>query len=283
MKMLSKKFLSFSALLAIALSTNSFAGISVQEQSENKQIPETQTKLSPLDRSIIKPVLKPNSCGEPVYPATSRRDNEEGKVGVELRINESGNVVDARVAVSSGFAALDEGAIKFLSNCKFEPAIKNGGPVAVWYPVYHRWRLADSPEQKLPSEGNYSFEDKTPPATFMSQFKESCSLYVSSFNNSETESFESVNFKKITEAEVCSCAETLIKADKYLKPFTVENAPDVEKTMDIEIFTAYTARKTTAVIFECTAKALEESIGRLDPPKNKRATHSRILEKTNWY
>lgn len=265
--MFSKNKLVFLVFLVTVLSANSFAAISVQDQLENKQIAETQTKLSPLDLSIIKPVLKPNSCGEPVYPASSRRNNEEGKVGVELRINESGNVVDARVGVSSGFAALDEGAIKFLSSCKFEPAIKNGGPVAVWYPVYHRWRLADEPEQKLPPQGDYSFEDKTPPATFMSRFKEGCSLYVSSINNNETESFESVGVKKITDAEVCTCAETLIKADKYLKPFTAEKVPDVEKTMDTEIFTAYAARKTAAVLFECTAKALEASVSKLDPRK----------------
>lgn len=263
-----KKHVHLLVLGIIAASTNSFAVISGKDTSANNQVAAAQ-KSPAADPSVKKPVLKPNSCGEPIYPVISKRNNEEGRVGVQLWINESGNVVTAKVAVSSGFVALDDGAIAFLSRCKFEPAMKDGVPTAVWYPLYHRWTLADSPDEKPVQRGDYTFEDKTEKVNFMSFLKEGCSSYVSSFNNNEAEDFESIGVKKIAEAEVCACAEARIKDDKYLKPFTAENEPDIESTMNVEIFRAYAARKTTAIMMECTAKTIDASISKLDPRKIK--------------
>ena len=258
----------FFLLSLVAVSVESVAVVSGKDRLLDSQVgSEQKTVLSTSDRSIVKPVLKANSCGEPIYPAESRRFNEEGKVGVQLWINESGNVVTAKVAVSSGFSALDEGAIAFLSRCKFEPATKNGVPTAVWFPINHRWTLADSEDEKPAPKGDYNFEDKSKASTFMIQLKETCGTYVSGFNNNETEDFEPLGVKKITEAEVCTCAEELIKADKYLKPFTAEKEPDVEAIMNVEKLQVYFARKTTAIMFECTGRAIDASISKFDPRK----------------
>lgn len=252
----------------LIVSANSFAVISGKDAAAGNSVP-TEQKAAVADRPDTKPVLKPNSCGEPIYPLAAKRNNEEGRVGVQLWINESGNVVSAKVAVSSGSVALDDGAIAFLSRCKFQPAMKDGVPIAAWLPLYHRWTLADSPEAQTATRGDYTFEDKTDKITFMTYLKESCSNYVSSFNNNETEDFESLGVKKIAEADVCSCAETRMKADRYLKPFMADVEPDIADTMNLDAFRAYSSRKMTAVMLECTAKAIDASISKLDPRKVK--------------
>ena len=43
-------------------------------------------KVIAAEDVIVKPKLKSDSCGEPIYPAISKRNNEEGKVGVQLWI-----------------------------------------------------------------------------------------------------------------------------------------------------------------------------------------------------
>lgn len=222
-------------------------------------------KVIPAEGVFVKPKLKSDSCGEPIYPAISKRNNEEGKVGVQLWINESGNVVTVKVAVSSGFPALDEGAIAFLSRCKFEPATQNGLPIAVWYPLNHRWTLADSPDQKPVATGDYSFEDTTKSVNLTTYMREACSNYVSGFNNSETQDYEPLGVKKLTESDVCSCVEKRTKADMYLKLLAVDPAPDVTKIMDEEKFGIYLSRKMTVILMQCTAKSIDETIAKLDP------------------
>jgi len=244
----------------LALSAESYAVVAGGNQASGE-------KVTAAEGVIVKPKLKSDSCGEPMYPAISKRNNEEGKVGVHLWINESGNVVTAKVAVSSGFPALDEGAIAFLSRCKFEPATQNGLPTAVWYPLNHRWTLADSLDQKPASKGDYSFEDTTQSVNLTTYMREACSNYVSGFNNSETKDYEPLGVKKLTESEVCSCVEKRIRADNYLKLLAVDPEPDVTKIMDEEKFGVYLPRKMAVVLMQCTAKSIDASIAKLDPRK----------------
>lgn len=224
-------------------------------------------KVIAAEDVIVKPKLKSDSCGEPIYPAISKRNNEEGKVGVQLWINESGNVVTVKVAVSSGFPALDEGAIAFLSRCKFEPATQNGLPIAVWFPLNHRWTLADSPDQKPAPIGDYNFEDTAKSMNLVTHMREACGNYVSGFNNSETQDYEPLGIKKLTENEICSCVEKRTKADDYLKLLAVDPAPDLIKIMDEERFGVYLSRKMTVILMQCTAKSIDETIAKLDPRK----------------
>jgi periplasmic protein TonB len=247
-------------LFLMAVSIESLAIVSGSTQLGNNQ------SLAAND-IIVKPILKSDSCGEPIYPALSKRNNEEGKVGIQLWINESGNVVTAKVAVSSGFPALDDGAVAFLSRCKFEPATKNGLPTAVWYPLNHRWALADDKEEKPIVEGKYNFEDTSKSMNLMGYVRESCMNYVSSLNNSETQDNEPLGVNKLTEADVCGCAEKMVKADKYLKLLVVAPEPDVEKIMDEQKFGVYLVRKNSVIIMTCLAKSIDASIAKLDPRK----------------
>lgn len=66
----------------------------------------------------------------PDYPRESKQRGEQGRVLVEVRINERGLVDAVRVVESSGFAALDAAAVKAVGAAKFRPARAGGRPVA---------------------------------------------------------------------------------------------------------------------------------------------------------
>lgn len=58
----------------------------------------------------------------PLYPSGPRRRNLEGRLTLRLSIDETGKVVDAVVAESSGVESFDKAALKALSTWSFNPA-----------------------------------------------------------------------------------------------------------------------------------------------------------------
>ncbi|NHZ95556.1 energy transducer TonB [Massilia sp. CCM 8734] len=81
-------------------------------------------------------------CAGPEYPKSSLRNNEEGVVKASFLIAETGQVIDARVMKSSGFAALDQAAIRALLKCWFGPATLQGVPVKVWIGTSYHFALS---------------------------------------------------------------------------------------------------------------------------------------------
>ena len=59
---------------------------------------------------------------KPVYPALSRRLNEEGKVLLKVRVSAQGMALDVAVSKSSGFPRLDSAAIDAVTRWRFVPA-----------------------------------------------------------------------------------------------------------------------------------------------------------------
>ncbi|MFN4324456.1 MAG: energy transducer TonB [Azonexus sp.] len=59
---------------------------------------------------------------KPVYPALSRRLNEEGKVLLKVRVSAQGTPLDVVVSQSSGFPRLDAAAADAVSRWRFVPA-----------------------------------------------------------------------------------------------------------------------------------------------------------------
>ncbi len=76
----------------------------------------------------------------PEYPPLARKRNQQGKVVVRAHIDVTGSVVRVEVFKSSGFSALDEGAMKAIRKWKFEPSRSGGTPVpgTVMVPVDYR-------------------------------------------------------------------------------------------------------------------------------------------------
>ena len=65
---------------------------------------------------------KPKRNIKPDYPKGARQRGEQGDVILEIRVNAEGTVDDVKVATSSGFAELDEAAVKAAKSAKFSPA-----------------------------------------------------------------------------------------------------------------------------------------------------------------
>lgn len=63
---------------------------------------------------------------EPTYPKVSLRNKQEGTVEIIIFIDELGNLLDYKVAKSSGYPKLDEAAMKVIPKARFAPASKGG-------------------------------------------------------------------------------------------------------------------------------------------------------------
>lgn len=85
--------------------------------------------------------IRPGTCPTPVYPAVSKRLEEEGTVVLRFLVAADGKVVQAEIEKSSGFRRLDEAARLALSVCTFEPATVNGKPQQAWAVIPYTWRL----------------------------------------------------------------------------------------------------------------------------------------------
>jgi TonB family protein len=66
----------------------------------------------------------------PVYPDSSRRVGEAGSVALRTRVMSDGKVDQVEVVTGSGFAALDQAAVKAVSAWTFAPATRDGAPMA---------------------------------------------------------------------------------------------------------------------------------------------------------
>lgn len=59
---------------------------------------------------------------KPVYPALSRRMNEEGRVLLKVRVSAQGTALDVAVSKTSGFPRLDAAAVDAVTRWRFVPA-----------------------------------------------------------------------------------------------------------------------------------------------------------------
>lgn len=72
---------------------------------------------------------------KPVYPAMSKRLNEQGKVQVRVLIGEDGRPQKAELRQSSGFDRLDNAALNTVMQWRYVPGKRGGVPEAMWYLV----------------------------------------------------------------------------------------------------------------------------------------------------
>ena len=101
---------------------------------------EEPRQLIPHPSSLIPPAAprharldappKPKRNIRPDYPKGARQRGEQGDVILEINVNAEGTVDDVKVATSSGFAELDEAAVKAARAAKFSPARSGHDPVA---------------------------------------------------------------------------------------------------------------------------------------------------------
>ncbi len=76
-----------------------------------------------------------------VYPAASKRMNEQGKVVLRVLVNEKGQPTQVAVHSSSGFARLDEAGRLATLRAVFKPHVEDGRAIAVYVDVLLNFQL----------------------------------------------------------------------------------------------------------------------------------------------
>lgn len=71
----------------------------------------------------------------PVYPSSSRRLGEEGRVLLRVQVSAEGSAITVQVKQSSGFERLDTAARNAVAGWKFVPAYENGLAITSWVEV----------------------------------------------------------------------------------------------------------------------------------------------------
>ena len=67
-----------------------------------------------------------------VYPEIARKAGVEGRVYVNVLIDEKGNVIDTKILKSLGNNGCDEAAVNAIRQVKWKPAKQRDKPVKVW-------------------------------------------------------------------------------------------------------------------------------------------------------
>jgi protein TonB len=80
------------------------------------------------------PVVRPQPIGGPRgadrYPSASIKAKESGKVVMNICVSPAGKVDSVELAQSSGFPRLDRVALSLASEYRFQPAMREGHPIA---------------------------------------------------------------------------------------------------------------------------------------------------------
>jgi protein TonB len=94
--------------------------------------------LDPCEDPPAKP--KPKSVPQPAGTEAARAAGVEGKVRVQLTVDESGHVVDVKLLQGLGYG-LDEAALAAARQAEFEPAVRCGKPTRATFNISMRFTL----------------------------------------------------------------------------------------------------------------------------------------------
>ncbi len=127
------------SLLVCCFLFSAFAGEKDQQQvpADDKQQKETEG-FRVGEGDVSKPVKTKHV--QPVYPEKARKAKKEGVVFLDLLINEKGKVIECRVVKSAPYG-LTKSAVKAAKKWRFEPAMRDGMPVSVWYQITVNFQL----------------------------------------------------------------------------------------------------------------------------------------------
>ena len=114
--------------------------------------PATGTKAAPKQLSAAAPALadgcdepaakpKPKNVPQPGYTDAARAAAVEGKVRVQLTVDETGRVVSVKLLQGLGYG-LDEAALAAAKQAEFEPAMRCGKPSSATFNISMRFSLS---------------------------------------------------------------------------------------------------------------------------------------------
>jgi protein TonB len=96
------------------------------------------TGADPCEDPPAKP--KPRSVPQPAGTEAARAAGVEGKVRVQLTVDEAGRVVDVKLLQGLGYG-LDEAALAAARHAEFEPALRCGKPTRATFNISMRFTL----------------------------------------------------------------------------------------------------------------------------------------------
>jgi periplasmic protein TonB len=98
--------------------------------------------VSPPAPVIVEPSIDARrGLSEPLYPATEIRQGHEGTVTLLIHVLADGRVGEVRLVQSSGFAKLDESALREAKRWRLVPGTRDGQAAAMWKQIPITFRL----------------------------------------------------------------------------------------------------------------------------------------------
>lgn len=98
-------------------------------------LPPVEGSHGPTQPMIIEPSIPTSGLSEPIYPASEIRAEHTGTVVLSLEVLPNGRVGEVRLLQSSGYAKLDQSALREARKWRFVPGSRDGVPVARWKQV----------------------------------------------------------------------------------------------------------------------------------------------------
>jgi periplasmic protein TonB len=107
------------------------------------QLPSVQPGAGAITGSAnAPPTVDRAQSRDPDYPATARREGEQGSVVLQVLVGIDGRVRDARLAQSSGFPDLDQAALDGIKrDYRFTPGMIDGQKREMWHTLKFTWKL----------------------------------------------------------------------------------------------------------------------------------------------
>ena len=99
----------------------------------------------PREPVIVLPQIDSRvGLSEPLYPSADIRAGHTGTVHLSVYVLENGRVGDVRLDQSSGYARLDESALREARRWRLKPGMRDGVPVAMWKKIPITFQLQGS-------------------------------------------------------------------------------------------------------------------------------------------
>jgi protein TonB len=101
--------------------------------------PPTPAPTAPV---TVQPRIDLAHSSQPEYPPQSRRLGEQGSLVLQVLVDASGRVTDAKLVQSSGSDRLDQAALRGVkANYRFVPGTVDGKPQPMWFTFKFTWKL----------------------------------------------------------------------------------------------------------------------------------------------
>lgn len=121
-------------------------------ENRQEQAPDAGPRVDPQPQQvlegpgsgplIIEPALDPRyPFTEPEYPVSEIRQGHEGTVLLALEIRPDGRVGNVRLERSSGYAKLDDAALKEARKWRMKPGTRDGRAMPMWKKVPIKFQL----------------------------------------------------------------------------------------------------------------------------------------------